>query len=244
MIPGALRRGIAGYDKQTLKKATTVDKSSVQYQQVAKDKSRHGTPGEWSALQNKIFTRWVNQKLARRFLKIESVTTGMTDSVNLIHLLEILSEVKCDKKIEPQTIRVKQIDNANRALEFMKKVEVKMTLSPSPENLVDGNEKIMLGMLWAIMSKFLKIGDDDDLNAQDALLMWMQNQVNEYKGVHVDNLTTSLHDGLAFCALVHRYRPMLLNFDALDAKQAEKNLQIAFDAAAQFFWLRTIFTTK
>jgi hypothetical protein len=237
MIPGALRRGIAGYDKQTLKKATTVDKSTVQYQQSSNNKSRHGTPEEWSALQNKIFTRWVNQKLARRFIKIESVTTGFRDSVNLIHLLEILSEVKCEKKLEPQTIRVKQIDNANKALEFMKKVEVKMTLSPSPENIVDGNEKIILGMLWAIMAKFLKIGDDEDLNAQDALLMWMQNQVNEYKGVHVDNLTTSFHNGLAFCALIHKFRPKLLNFDALDAKNSEQNLQTAFDAAEQWLGL-------
>ena len=49
-----------------------------------------------------------------------------------------------------------------------------------------------------------------------ALEMWCREAVRGYRGVRVTNMTSSWRDGRALWALIHRYRPHLLDFDELD----------------------------
>jgi len=68
----------------------------------------------------------------------------------------------------------------------------------------------------------------------DALLVWAQKQTNGYKGVKIKNWGDSWVDGLAFCALVHSYRPDLIPFDELKTETRDdklRNLELAFKAA-------------
>lgn len=71
----------------------------------------------------------------------------------LKNLIEILSEKPFPGK--PLTVgpklRVQQIDNASRALKFAEDSGVVMELKCSAENLCDGTEKQVLGLVWAIM---------------------------------------------------------------------------------------------
>ncbi len=55
-----------------------------------------------------------------------------------------------------------------------------------------------------------------------ALELWCARQTSGYPGVEVSNMTTSWRDGLAFCALIHRFRPDLIDFAALSAKDVRK----------------------
>eukprot|EP01117_Protostelium_nocturnum_P005596 TRINITY_DN201_c0_g1_i3.p1 TRINITY_DN201_c0_g1~~TRINITY_DN201_c0_g1_i3.p1 ORF type:complete len:203 (-),score=80.60 TRINITY_DN201_c0_g1_i3:125-733(-) len=65
---------------------------------------------------------------------------------------------------------------------------------------------------------------------KEALLLWCKNNTIGYKDVNVTNFTTSWKDGLAFCALIHRFMgSSVLDFDSLKKSNAEFNLQLAFN---------------
>lgn len=63
----------------------------------------------------------------------------------------------------------------------------------------------------------------------DTLLDWLKKQVALYDGVKIDDMTNSFKDGLALCAIIHRYRPDLLDFHSLRPEDIAKNNQLAFD---------------
>ncbi|XP_060519283.1 EH domain-binding protein 1 isoform X1 [Cylas formicarius] len=62
------------------------------------------------------------------------------------------------------------------------------------------------------------------------LLEWCKEMTKNYTGVKVTNLTTSWRNGMAFCALIHHFRPELVNFDSLSPHDIKSNCKIAFDA--------------
>ena len=47
--------------------------------------------------------------------------------------------------------------------------------------------------------------------------------------VTINNVTTSFQSGLALCAVIHRYRPDLIDFASLQPDNAAANNQLAFD---------------
>ncbi|XP_055048020.2 F-actin-monooxygenase mical2b isoform X7 [Misgurnus anguillicaudatus] len=76
------------------------------------------------------------------------------------------------------------------------------------------------------------------------LLLWCQKQTQGYKGVDVTDLTTSWRSGLALCALIHRQRPDLIDFDSLNEADCAKNNQLAFDVAEREFGIQPVTTGK
>lgn len=72
-----------------------------------------------------------------------------------------------------------------------------------------------------------------NLKGKEALLEWCKQQTYGYKGVRVLNLTSSWRDGLAFCALLHKYDPELIKFDELSKEDALKNNELAFKVAEE-----------
>eukprot|EP00457_Paulinella_chromatophora_P000620 gb/GEZN01000620.1/.p1 GENE.gb/GEZN01000620.1/~~gb/GEZN01000620.1/.p1 ORF type:complete len:1267 (+),score=297.19 gb/GEZN01000620.1/:91-3891(+) len=200
---------------------------------------------EQSALQRRIFTRWVNQKLKKKGLQIGDIVSDMGDGEPLVKLLENLAEVDYPHKKTKfgTTMRVKQMNNASEALDWVfKDLKVELQMKPSAENLVDGEETPILGLIWAIMLKFLKLEDDEpdsrSLNFKDSLLMWFQNQLKGYTELHIQDLTKSWRDGIALCAIVHKFRPKLMpQFSELKPQNDLENLRIAFEAANLYFGL-------
>ncbi|XP_075019285.1 F-actin-monooxygenase MICAL2 isoform X1 [Calonectris borealis] len=76
------------------------------------------------------------------------------------------------------------------------------------------------------------------------LLTWCQKQTEGYRNVNVTDLTTSWKSGLALCAIIHRFRPELIDFDALNEEDVVKNNQLAFDVAEQEFGIPPVTTGK
>uniref|UniRef100_A0A8C7HGB9 Smoothelin-like 1 n=2 Tax=Oncorhynchus kisutch TaxID=8019 RepID=A0A8C7HGB9_ONCKI len=63
------------------------------------------------------------------------------------------------------------------------------------------------------------------------VLSWCANKTRNYEGVSIENFSSSWCDGLAFCALIHRFFPDAFDFSALNASEKEKNFTLAFNTA-------------
>lgn len=75
-----------------------------------------------------------------------------------------------------------------------------------------------------------KVDMRDRTPGQD-LLEWCKEITKDYAGVKVTNLTTSWRNGMAFCAVIHYFRPDLIDMAKLDANDVVGNCRMAFDAA-------------
>ncbi|XP_023129047.2 F-actin-monooxygenase MICAL2 isoform X6 [Amphiprion ocellaris] len=76
------------------------------------------------------------------------------------------------------------------------------------------------------------------------LLTWCQKQTEGYRNVTVTDLTSSWKSGIALCALIHRFKPQLIDFDSLNDEDFAANLQLAFDISEREFGIRPFASAK
>ena len=102
------------------------------------------------------------------------------------------------------------------------------------EDVVDGNRKIILGLIWTLILRFT-ISDinEEGMTAKEGLLLWCQRKTACYEDVEVKDFSGSWNDGLAFCALLDIHRPDLIDYDSLDKNDHRGNMQLAFDIASK-----------
>ncbi|XP_013006209.1 EH domain-binding protein 1-like protein 1 isoform X2 [Cavia porcellus] len=70
------------------------------------------------------------------------------------------------------------------------------------------------------------------VNSSQSLLEWCQEVTTGYRGVRITNFTTSWRNGLAFCAILHRFYPDKIDYASLDPLNIKQNNKQAFDAFA------------
>ncbi|KAL4641426.1 EH domain-binding protein 1 isoform X1 [Arapaima gigas] len=69
-------------------------------------------------------------------------------------------------------------------------------------------------------------------NASQSLLAWCREVTCNYRGVKITNFTTSWRNGLAFCALLHHFRPDLIDYKSLNPQDIKENNKKAYDGFA------------
>lgn len=92
--------------------------------------------------------------------------------------------------------------------------------------------KMILGMVWTLILRF-EIQDIslDQMSAKDALLLWCQRKTKTYSNVDIQNFHLSWKDGLGFCALIHKHRPELIDYETLSRGNPLENLHLAIEVA-------------
>ncbi|CAJ0929840.1 unnamed protein product [Ranitomeya imitator] len=179
------------------------------------------------------FTAWCNSHLRKAGTQIENIDEDFRDGLKLMLLLEVISGERLPKP-ERGKMRVHKINNVNKALDFIASKGVKL-VSIGAEEIVDGNTKMTLGMIWTIILRFaIQDISVEETSAKEGLLLWCQRKTAPYKNVNVQNFHISWKDGLAFNALIHRHRPELIEYDKLRKDDPVTNLNNAFEVAEKY----------
>ncbi|XP_031701995.1 F-actin-monooxygenase MICAL2 isoform X5 [Anarrhichthys ocellatus] len=76
------------------------------------------------------------------------------------------------------------------------------------------------------------------------LLTWCQKQTEGYRNVTITDLTSSWKSGIALCALIHSFKPQLIDFDSLIEEDHSANLQLAFDISEREFGIGSFTSVK
>ncbi|KAM9155480.1 EH domain-binding protein 1 isoform 2-T2 [Pangshura tecta] len=69
-------------------------------------------------------------------------------------------------------------------------------------------------------------------NASQSLLVWCKEVTKNYRGVKITNFTTSWRNGLSFCAILHHFRPDLIDYKSLNPQDIKENNKKAYDGFA------------
>lgn len=185
----------------------------------------------WERQQKKTFTAWCNSHLRKVGVQIQDLDKDFRDGLNLLKLLELISGDKVPPAEKKGKMRVHKVNNVNKALQFIGEKGVRLA-GIGAEEIVDGNIKMTLGMIWTIILRFaIQDISVEEMSAKEGLLLWCQRKTAPYKNVSVNNFHMSFKDGLAFCALIHRHRPELIDYDSLKKSDDIHNLNTAFDVA-------------
>ncbi|KAF1394442.1 hypothetical protein PFLUV_G00000340 [Perca fluviatilis] len=172
---------------------------------------------EREAVQKKTFTKWINSHLSRVSCRISDLYLDLRDGRMLIKLLEVLSGERLPKPTKGR-MRIHCLENVDKALQFLKEQRVHLENMGS-HDIVDGNHRLTLGLIWTIILRF------------------QVTPRSRYPNVNIHNFSTSWRDGMAFNALIHKHRPDLIDFDKLKKSNAHHNLQNAFNLAEQHLGL-------
>ncbi|XP_059484234.1 spectrin beta chain, non-erythrocytic 2 isoform X2 [Neocloeon triangulifer] len=189
-------------------------------------------------IQKKTFTKWINSFLSKARMEVEELFTDLSDGKRLLKLLEIISGERLGKPNNGR-MRVHKIENVNKSLAFL---HTKVRLeSIGAEDIVDGNPRLILGLIWTIILRFqiqeieIEVEEDNESSekrsAKDALLLWCQRKTSGYPGVNIQDFSSSWRSGLGFNALIHSHRPDLIDFNKLSPGKHIDNLNYAFDVA-------------
>lgn len=107
---------------------------------------------------------------------------------------------------EQGDLRFHRIQNVQKCLDQLKTDRIKL-VNIQAEDIVDGNHRLTLGLVWAMILHYQVKRDQESeslANVKAELLKWAQRMTKPYESVQIQDFRTSWRDGYAFSALIHR----------------------------------------
>lgn len=164
---------------------------------------------------------------------IDSIVDGeLCDGKILASLLSQIGDERVSVNQNPKQ-RIQKIENCNKCLlQIKKKITVQ---NLGAEDIVDNNQKLLLGLLWTIILRFA-ISDMgvEGKTAREGLLLWCQRRLEKYN-LKVENFTTAWADGRAYAALLHSHAPEVLDYDEVKKLSDKDRTNLVFDLAQKNF---------
>ncbi|XP_044103082.1 utrophin isoform X3 [Neovison vison] len=200
---------------------------------------------EHNDVQKKTFTKWINARFSKSGKPpINDMFTDLKDGRKLLDLLEGLTGTSLPK--ERGSTRVHALNNVNRVLQVLHQNNVDL-VNIGGTDIVDGNHKLTLGLLWSIILHWqvkdvMKdvMSDLQQTNSEKILLSWVRQATRSYSQVNVLNFTTSWTDGLAFNAVLHRHKPDLFSWDRVVKMSPIERLEHAFSKAQTYLGIEKL----
>ncbi|KAI9599295.1 calponin homology domain-containing protein, partial [Syncephalis fuscata] len=115
-------------------------------------------------------------------------------------------------------MRIHRLANVGNALQFLERKLGGPLMNVGAEDIVDGNLKLTLGLVWVVILRFQiqraakaqsKAINQHDVRA--SLLGWVKSQtINYVNAPEVTDFSRSWQSGCLFMLLIHRYDPAIL----------------------------------
>ncbi|XP_053551937.1 filamin-A isoform X2 [Bombina bombina] len=205
----------------------------------------------WKKIQQNTFTRWSNEHLKCVNKRIANLQVDLSDGLRLIALLEVLSQKKMYRKYNHRpTFRQMQLENVSVALEFLDRENIKL-VSIDSKAIVDGNLKLILGLIWTLILHYsisMPMWDeeeDEEVKKQtpkQRLLGWIQNKLPQ---LPVTNFSRDWQSGKALGALVDSCAPGLCpDWDSWDSSKPVDNAREAMQQADDWLGIPQVITPE
>ncbi|KAK5600034.1 hypothetical protein CRENBAI_011014 [Crenichthys baileyi] len=168
----------------------------------------------WKKIQQNTFTRWINEHLKCVNKRIGDLQLDLGDGLRLIALLEVLSQKNMYRKYHSRpNFRQMKLENVSVALEFLERENIKL-VSIDSKAIVDGNLKLILGLIWTLILHYsisMPVWEGEDQEAESKtpkqrLLGWIQHKVPD---LPITNFSQDWRNGKALGALVDSCAPGL-----------------------------------
>uniref|UniRef100_A0A2I2Y447 Filamin A n=1 Tax=Gorilla gorilla gorilla TaxID=9595 RepID=A0A2I2Y447_GORGO len=205
----------------------------------------------WKKIQQNTFTRWCNEHLKCVSKRIANLQTDLSDGLRLIALLEVLSQKKMHRKHNQRpTFRQMQLENVSVALEFLDRESIKL-VSIDSKAIVDGNLKLILGLIWTLILHYsisMPMWDEEEdeeakkQTPKQRLLGWIQNKLPQ---LPITNFSRDWQSGRALGALVDSCAPGLCpDWDSWDASKPVTNAREAMQQADDWLGIPQVITPE
>jgi len=70
-----------------------------------------------------------------------------------------------------------------------------------------------------------------------ALQIWCRRVTDSYENVNIIDMSSSWRDGLGFCAIIHHFRPNLIDYESLSSENIVENNNLAYTIAEEHLGL-------
>ncbi|XP_060935440.1 smoothelin-like 1 [Limanda limanda] len=164
----------------------------------------------------------VSGKAAKEAEKSKLVKEAEVDTKDKEKIKEVEKQGKPKRKSGPASSSVSRPRPTARSVRATTKKNIIAKFEQgAPETPVARNFKVQRSSAAVATGASIK----------QKMLQWCRNKTRNYEGVNIENFSSSWCNGMAFCALIHRFFPDAFDFSSLSPKEREKNFTLAFSNA-------------